>query len=100
MINRYIKAILINIAANSHRLIWPTTLSLLFFLLSSLNFVLNVIEVVFIFFDHFLTFPQLFQGIISQMHGLLDPSHFKGSYVEWVVIIIGSRMLHGLSKIK
>ena len=100
MIDRYVKAILINIGTNSHRFVWSRALTLLFVQLASLYFVLNVIKVVLILLDHFLTFPQLFQGIIGQMYRLLDSPHFKGSYVKRVVVIISGRVLHSLSKIQ
>ena len=87
MIHRDVEAILIYSVLTAHPSVGPSALPLRFFLLATLDLILDEVEVALKLFDHLFALPQLLQGVISQMYGLLDSPHFQGSDVERVIVL-------------
>ena len=67
MVHRDVEAILIN-GVSSHGLVGPATFSLGLILLATLDFVLDVIEVILELLNHLFSVPQLLQCIVCEVH--------------------------------
>jgi hypothetical protein len=67
MVHRDVEAILIN-GVSTHGLVGPATFTFGLFLLATLDFVLDVIEVILELLDHLFSIPQLLQSIICEVY--------------------------------
>jgi len=67
MVHRDVEAILIN-GVSSHGLVRPPTFPFGLILLATLDFGLDVIEVIFELLDHLFSVPKLLQCIVCEVH--------------------------------